>query len=1140
MKRMKNTTELVFAAALLAASAACAGITPAAAPDVGDYVQDGLIIHFDGICNVGTNAAHSYTTNRWINLGSLGDTHSMTLTKYNASSTQLGEWLEDGYRFGGQAKFVTGAKVTFSSSFTWEGLLSGKSADQPHATTAYLMSASYNNLAFTVYRNSGGKLYYRTQGANYPGNCPGFDLKDGFLGYFSAVLDSANSDAYMFSGTDYPTDSMGKKSYSSLNGTPAESTFAIGGWGGDASGNDASYFKGVVKSIRHYNRKLSSGELAWNRMVDEARYNGGYSLAKGATIIVGTSIPGVEGAEASGPYVVDSAGHTFTAPESISVPGGGSYTLDGYTLRVWNDETGWGEAQFVAGSSYAATSGTKVWLVWDWTYQTPGLDVGDYVQRGLFLHYDGIRNAGAAALHDGAATTWKNIAPGQEGRFDLVASPDSSAANPLTADYLATEAPHDFWVDDGYHFGDNKVLFVYNNSAAQIPLPASFTIQALVDGTSAEQPASFTFYYTNETYQTKVGGTITGPDCRTSNITSGNSIMGYVFYNYSNWDAGSISIRRDSNPHPVSFVTDKINGSGRPLFTTPENIKSEDPSIAYFTSSRGIAQGTRYSYITAMVSNKTSVAFCGTEFPTANDLAHGSGYYANGTNISSRQMANLSIGGSVSQHFKGTIKSIRFYTNTLSNAELAQNRRVDEARFFGRLQETNAVVSCWPPALKGAQANGAYSVGSGGFTFSAPEEQTDHAGVVWRCVGHTLEQRSGAGWGSPATSTATTRSVAQTDHVRITWRYEPKKGLRAPSGYDVGDYVRDGLVLHYDGIRNAGPDSPHVTNSVFWCNLAGKSFDLRRIRYGNVSAGQYAYSDGTGPGHWEDDGFFYDGASYFVARQRWSVPAKPHFTMQMRGELNGQEQTGEGGIGYIFLPGGGYVPGSMAVRAKDLNVSGDEPCVYMVTDYWSTPSRPTVRTATATYFTGVADGTRFAGTDAATLAGATWISAGTEKGDYVGYGHFSLGGFHSGDRCGGQEAECPYGKLQNFRYYDRVLTNDELAWNRMVDDARFDGTLPETNVVVAAALYRPEDQTEAEGIYKVEGEWTFTARDTYDEGKLRRLVGYTLEIWNDSTESWTSRRNYQGVEYTYRVGVDPARVRLTWRWQKPPTLMIFR
>ena len=38
--------------------------------------------------------------------------------------------------------------------------------------------------------------------------------------------------------------------------------------------------------------------------------------------------------------------------------------------------------------------------------------------------------------------------------------------------------------------------------------------------------------------------------------------------------------------------------------------------------------------------------------------------------------------------------------------------------------------------------------------------------------------------------------------------------------FDVGDYVQDGLVVNYDGIRNAGPDAEHDPNAMTWVNCA--------------------------------------------------------------------------------------------------------------------------------------------------------------------------------------------------------------------------------------------------------------------------------------------------------------------------------
>ena len=38
-------------------------------------------------------------------------------------------------------------------------------------------------------------------------------------------------------------------------------------------------------------------------------------------------------------------------------------------------------------------------------------DVDDYVQDGLIVHYDAIRNVGANLPHDSTATAWVDISP---------------------------------------------------------------------------------------------------------------------------------------------------------------------------------------------------------------------------------------------------------------------------------------------------------------------------------------------------------------------------------------------------------------------------------------------------------------------------------------------------------------------------------------------------------------------------------------------------------------------------------------------------------------------------------------------------------------------------------------------------------
>ncbi|MBR3086255.1 MAG: hypothetical protein IKH04_07615, partial [Kiritimatiellae bacterium] len=71
-----------LAAVILATPAAQAGVkywsNPAfKAYDADSYVQDGLVLNYDGIRNVGLNEEHSYDTTTWVNLGSGGSAYNL-------------------------------------------------------------------------------------------------------------------------------------------------------------------------------------------------------------------------------------------------------------------------------------------------------------------------------------------------------------------------------------------------------------------------------------------------------------------------------------------------------------------------------------------------------------------------------------------------------------------------------------------------------------------------------------------------------------------------------------------------------------------------------------------------------------------------------------------------------------------------------------------------------------------------------------------------------------------------------------------------------------------------------------------------------------------------------------------------------
>ena len=66
--------------------------------------------------------------------------------------------------------------------------------------------------------------------------------------------------------------------------------------------------------------------------------------------------------------------------------------------------------------------------------------------------------------------------------------------------------------------------------------------------------------------------------------------------------------------------------------------------------------------------------------------------------------------------------------------------------------------------------------------------------------------------------------------------------------FDVGDYVQDGLVLNYDGIRNAGADQPHDSNATTWKNLGSGGAPYDMLRKGNPTSSC-----------WTDTGYYFDG-----------------------------------------------------------------------------------------------------------------------------------------------------------------------------------------------------------------------------------------------------------------------------------------
>ena len=137
---------------------------------------------------------------------------------------------------------------------------------------------------------------------------------------------------------------------------------------------------------------------------------------------------------------------------------------------------------------------------------------------------------------------------------------------------------------------------------------------------------------------------------------------------------------------------------------------------------------------------------------------------------------------------------------------------------------------------------------------------------------------------------------------------------------------------------------------------------------------------------------------------------------------------------------------------------------------------------------------------------------------------------------GGGTSQYGIGTIKNFRYYDRVLTEEELVRNRQVDSARYFGALAVTNVVVAveegSGITTNNDGDTAPGAYFVEGEYTFSA--TGGAG-----LGYRLYT-PDGNGGWQAYKSFpEEKTFTYTTGTSPALVKLEWCVRKP-FFMIFK
>ncbi|MCR5752177.1 MAG: hypothetical protein K6G91_09450 [Kiritimatiellae bacterium] len=1002
-----------------------------------DYVTDGLVLHLDGIRNVGADKPHSWTSSEWIDL-----------VKGNIASLQhdyadTSTWTDDGYYFGGRsfAQFVNGISLTNTVTVqvvcdtTTNALQKFKTSRDPNVLWPNLVSSADSdqlNIYYDMNRGSRGRLTFKNaNGGNV--NLANDADKDAWEGRYATAIRNGNKN-YILQTTSI-ADAV---SLTHSVGNISMSTIRVGGANSILSSRQQRWFLGTIKAVRIYNRVLSDAELAQNREIDEARFFGGPLPTE--NVVVASSVRGVEGNEPEGTYALPAGGHTFTAPASVTV-GEDSYSCTGYTLETW-DGSAWSSPVSYASSSYSATDITaKVRLTWLWSHTAgPGYDAAfsDYVTDGLVLHLDGIRNAGTQAAHDDNAVSWADLA--NKGGAAKFVNGDGNSG----------------WKGDGYFFGGAS----YGIMNGTRTLDGPFTVQTVLD---FDRIASHRI----DTYYPMIVGTTEPGDKFSIYINQEGRADSQVFTKV----LGSSALGGISN-WVGDYMTVLANGSQVALF--PEATPATWNACANLPGTR--------------------------TFTVA-------GSNGSDSNPWGRRMLT------------GTIKSVRVYGRVLSDAELAQNRAADEVRFFGRAPAATGalIVASDMDGLSGDQPNGAYRPAAG-YTFTSPAEAV-FDGVSYELVGYTLETWDGSAWGAADVHNGeyTVAPDVTTASKRLTWNWTVKSRLtKLQDSFDVGDYVQSGLYLHFDGIRNAGKTAAHDDTATTWVNLGtgGANFN---------ATFDFEKSDATASG-WAADGYnFTDGGKFAKLA---NYPTLGSFvTVQIVCDV---------GAGTSSFP---TLFGSTNDFCNLYAFTAGKRLFFKVLNQKGRPELSPQNSWEGQFANGGWVDGKCAVYQSATPDPSIWVGTwrDTKLGALNG-APFYIGGVYFPNSTKDTNDRRLAGKIQAIRVYTRSLSDEELAHNRMVDEARFKGNPPASNVTIAEGEFSTiEEET---GNYRVDGVYTFTASDMVDgDGKKRKVRGALIEEWNGS--EWVKVGVYGGKSYEFNAA-SGKKIRLTWRWGNFGTCVLVR
>ena len=338
--------------------------------DACDYVQRGLVGHFDAIRNVGYDKDHSLTATTWKNLANGPDAEF----QYRAGSTPDSEWTANSYYFKEDAMATIVGTIDLGTNFTVQIAITADPSAQTVSTVGGSVDASSYNAWFNDNPKNDNGFWTLGTGANLIGNfnklktAPSGNLRPTISNwggeYVTWMLDGANGKCWTFETDTVPSGT----SLTVVSEKPDARKYC---WGAEYYADKdvlQAFLTGEYHSVRLYDRVLSDLEIKQNRRVDEARYrgNGDVTIVNGA---IGETGATGESSLSDGVYNLEADSWTFMAESAV---------VDGRRYRPrltieTRSGDGWARVDQLWTDAYTVDKtglgGDNIRLTWSWEHR---------------------------------------------------------------------------------------------------------------------------------------------------------------------------------------------------------------------------------------------------------------------------------------------------------------------------------------------------------------------------------------------------------------------------------------------------------------------------------------------------------------------------------------------------------------------------------------------------------------------------------------------------------------------------------------------------------------------------------------------------------------------------------------------------